>query len=160
MLIIEVDATDDPAHGQQQLIGYNDFYGQWMYHPLVIHEGCTGCILGTFLRPGQAHSAENILSALEPVILRLQEAYPHTPIFLRADSGFAGPKLYEFCESHEIGFTIAAPSNAVYKRRRHTPSAAVQSRSADLRKYPTLLDTHRLRVAQPATAAADDRRRL
>ena len=117
VLIIEVDATDDPAHGQQQLIGYNDFWGQWMYHPLLVHEGVTGCILGTFLRPGEAHSAENILSALEPIILRLKEAYPHTPIFLRADSGFAGPKLYGFCENHDIGFTIAAPSTAVYKRR-------------------------------------------
>lgn len=47
MLIIELDSTDDPAHGQQQLIGFNGFHSQWMYHPLVIHEGVTGCILGT-----------------------------------------------------------------------------------------------------------------
>ncbi len=117
MLIIELDSTDDPAHGQQQLIGFNGFHSQWMYHPLVIHEGVTGCILGTFLRPGDAHSSESALIALRPIIRRLKEAFPHAPISLRADSGFAGPKLYEFCEGEGIGFTIAAASNAVFKRQ-------------------------------------------
>jgi hypothetical protein len=117
LLIIELDSTDDPAHGQQQLIGFNRFYGQWMYHPLVIHEGVTGCILGTFLRPGNAHAAESAISALRPIIRRLKQAFPHTPIYLRADSGFEGPKLYELCESEGIDFTIAAGATAVYKRR-------------------------------------------
>jgi hypothetical protein len=44
LLVIELDSTDDPAHGQQQLIKYNGFHGQYMYHPLVIHEGVTGAI--------------------------------------------------------------------------------------------------------------------
>ncbi len=117
LLIIELDSTDDPAHGQQQLIKYNGFHGQHMYHPLLIHEGLTGAILGTFLRPGEAHSSENVLTALGPIVERLKEAFPHAPIQLRADIGFAGPDLYEFCESHDIDFTIAAASNEVYKRR-------------------------------------------
>ena len=116
LLIIELDSTDDPAHGQQQLIKYNGFHGQHMYHPLVIHEGVTGAILGTFLRPGDAHSAESALTALRPIINRLKEAFEHTPIYLRADIGFAGPKLYEYCESNGIDFVIAAASTAVYKR--------------------------------------------
>ena len=117
LLIIELDSTDDPTHGQQQLTGFNGFHGQHMYHPLLIHEGLTGAILGTFLRPGEAHSAEDALTALRPIVERLKEAFPHTPISLRADIGFAGPELYEFCESHDIDFTIAAASNEVYKRR-------------------------------------------
>jgi hypothetical protein len=116
ILIIELDSTDDPAHGDQQLIKYNGFYGQWMYHPLVIHDGVTGAILGTFLRPGDAHSSESALTALRPIIARLKEAFPHTLIYLRADIGFAGPKLYEYCESQGIDFVIAAASTAVYKR--------------------------------------------
>lgn len=117
LLIIELDSTDDPAHGQQQLIGFNNFYGQWMYHPLLIHEGVTGCILGTFLRPGNAHSAESVLTALRPIIARLKEAFPHTPIYLRADGGFEGPRLYEFCEAEGIDFTIAVGATAIHQRR-------------------------------------------
>jgi hypothetical protein len=114
-LIIELDSTDDPAHGQQQLIAFNGFFNQYMYHPLLIHEGRTGCLLGTFLRPGNAHAAEDVLPALEPIILRLKAAFPHTRIELRADAGFAVPRLYEFCERHHIGFTIAIAANDAFK---------------------------------------------
>lgn len=116
LLIIELDSTDDPAHGQQQLIGFNGFYGQYMYHPLLIHEGTSGCILGTFLRPGNAHAAEDVLPALEPIVKRLQAAFPNTHIELRADAGFAVPRLYRFCERHGIGFTIAIATNRVLHR--------------------------------------------
>ena len=125
LLIIELDSTDDPAHGQQQLVGFNGFHRQWMYHPLLIHEGVTGAILGTFLRPGDAHSSESALIALRPIVRRLKEAFAHAPIYLRADSGFAGPKLYEFCEGEGIGFTIAAACNAVFKR--HTDELQQQA---------------------------------
>jgi len=117
VIILEVDSTDDPAHGQQQLIAFNGFYNQYMYHPLLIHEGISGCLLGTFLRPGNAHPAEDVLSALQPIVHRLKAAFPHAIIWLRADAGFAGPKLYQFCERHKIGFTIAIGSNEVFKRQ-------------------------------------------
>lgn len=117
VIILEADSTDDPAHGQQQLIAFNGFHNQYMYHPLLIHEGRTGCILGTFLRPGNAHAAENILSALEPIVLRLKAAFPHATILLRADAGFAVPRLYDFCERHKIGFTIAIGANETFRNQ-------------------------------------------
>ncbi len=88
-----------------------------MYHPLLIHERLTGSILGTFLRPGNAHCAENVISALRPIVTHLQQAFPHALVLLRADSGFATPRLYQLCEAHGIGFTIAVPANQVLKRR-------------------------------------------
>ena len=59
VLIIELDSTDDPVHGQQLLIAFNGFFNQYIYHPLLIHQGRTGCLMGTFLRPGNAHAAED-----------------------------------------------------------------------------------------------------
>lgn len=120
VLILEGDSTDDPCHGQQQLIAFNGFHNQYMYHPLLIHEGQTGCLLGTFLRPGNAHAAEDVLSALEPIVMRLKAAFPHTILELRADAGFAVPRLYEFCERHKIGFTIAIGANEVVKNQAET----------------------------------------
>lgn len=116
LLILELDSTDDPAHGQQELIEFNGFHNQYMYHPLLIHEGLSGCLLGTFLRPGNAHAAENVLSALRPIVERLKEAFPRATLLLRGDAGFAVPELYQFCESHGIEFTIALPANEVFKR--------------------------------------------
>ncbi len=120
VIILELDSTDDPAHGQQQLIAFNGFFNQYMYHPLLVHEGRTGCILGTFLRPGNAHAAEDVLPALEPIVARLKAAFPHTIIELRADAGFAVPRLYDFCERHKIGFTIAVGANEVFKNQAET----------------------------------------
>ncbi|MBW2140516.1 MAG: transposase, partial [Deltaproteobacteria bacterium] len=41
-LMLDLDATDDPTHGQQQLTFFHGFYGQYMYHPLLIFDGATG----------------------------------------------------------------------------------------------------------------------
>ncbi len=140
MLVIELDSTDDPAHGEQQMALFNGFHGQRMYHPLVIHEGMTGCILGAFLRPGNAHSAESALIALRPIIARLKEAFPYTPIYLRADSGFAGPELYEYCESQGIDFTIADKGNRTYKRRSDDLLALAKARYEATGSKVTLYD--------------------
>jgi hypothetical protein len=147
MLVIELDSTDDPAHGEQQMALFNGFYGQYMYHPLVIHDGLTGCILGAFLRPGNAHSAESVLIALRPIIARLKEAFPHAPIYLRADSGFAGPRLYEYCESQGIDFTIADKANCTYKRRSDELLALAEARYEATGRKVTLYD-HRPHQAQ------------
>lgn len=120
VIILEADSTDDPAHGQQQLIAFNGFHNQYMYHPLLIHEGISGCILGTFLRPGNAHAAENVLSALEPIVRRLKTAFAHATILLRADAGFAAPRLHDFCERHTIGFTIAIGANEAFRNQAET----------------------------------------
>ena len=77
-----------------------------MYHPLLIHEGITGCVLGTFLRPGNASASENGRAALAPILTRLKAAFAHALILLRADAGLAGPRLYQFCPAHGIGFTM------------------------------------------------------
>jgi len=117
VIIIDVDSTDDPTHGQQQFSAFNGFYNQHMYRPLLIHEGLTGCILGTFLRPGNAHDTENLLAALKPIITRLREAFPYALIDLRADAGFEGPKLYDFCETNNVGFTVGVGTNQALKRK-------------------------------------------
>ena len=53
---IDIDATDDPTHGKQQLSMFNGFYGQFMYNELLFHDGDTGQIIVPVLRPGNRHS--------------------------------------------------------------------------------------------------------
>ena len=54
-IILDIDSTDDPAHGAQQLSLFHDYYGQNMYHPLVIFDGVSGFPLTVVLRPGNSH---------------------------------------------------------------------------------------------------------
>ncbi len=92
-LVLDMDSTDDPTHGQQQLTFFHGFHEQYMYHPLLIFDGATGFPLAAVLRPGNVHAGHRCAAILKRVITRLKQAYPETTIFLRADAGFALPAL-------------------------------------------------------------------
>ncbi|MCG8384925.1 MAG: transposase [Cytophagales bacterium] len=57
-LIIDIDATDDPTHGRQQLSMFNGYHGRWMYNELFFHDGQTGQIIVPVLRPGNSHTSK------------------------------------------------------------------------------------------------------
>jgi hypothetical protein len=116
-ILLDVDSTDDPTHGQQQLSFFNGGYGQHMYHPLLIFERHTGCLLAARLRPGTASSHARIVPLLLRLVPRLQQEFPGVRIQLRADAGFALPLLYEFCEFFGIQYAIGMSANPLFQRR-------------------------------------------
>jgi hypothetical protein len=116
-ILLDLDSTDDPTHGQQQLSFFNGAYGQHMYHPMLIFERHTGSLLAARLRPGNASSHARIVPMLLRLLPRLQSAFPGVPIKLRGDAGFALPLLYQFCEFFGIHYTLGIPANCVFKRR-------------------------------------------
>src|SRR6202140_327277 len=111
-ILLDVDSTDDPTHGQQQLSFFNGAYGQHRYHPMLIFERHTGCLLAARLRPGPASSHARIVPLLLRLVPRLQREFPNGPIKLRADAGFAPPLLYEFCEFFGIQYAIGIGTNS------------------------------------------------
>ena len=111
-ILLDVDSTDDPTHGQQQLSFFNAGYGQYMYHPLLVFERHSGCLLAARLRRGTAASNARIIPLLLRLVPRLQKEFPKVRIKLRADAGFALPLLYEFCEFFDIQYTIGIASNS------------------------------------------------
>jgi hypothetical protein len=82
-----------------------------MYHPLLVFDGSTGFPLAAVLRPGNAHAAHRATAVLKRLIKKLKNAYPGTPILLRADAGFAVPALYTLCEQEGIYYTIGLITN-------------------------------------------------
>ena len=111
-ILLDVDSTDDPTHGQQQLSFFNAGYDQHMYHPLLIFERHTGCLLAARLRRGTAASHARIIPLLLRLVPRLQREFPKARIQLRADAGFALPWLYEFCEFFGISYVIGIAANS------------------------------------------------
>lgn len=116
-ILLDIDSTDDPTHGQQQLSFFNGAYGQHMYHPMLVFERHTGCLLVARLRPGNASSHARIVPMLLRLVPRLQAAFPDIPIKLRGDAGFALPLLYEFCDFFGIQYALGIPANSVFQRR-------------------------------------------
>src|SRR5215468_5237777 len=116
-ILLDIDSTDDPTHGQQKLSFFNGAYDQHMYHPMLIFERHTGCLLSARLRPGNASSHARIVPMLLRLVPRLEAAFPGVPIKLRGDAGFALPLLYDFCEFFGIQYAIGIAANSVFQHR-------------------------------------------
>ena len=114
-IILDVDPTDDPCHGAQQLALFNGFYDQYMYLPLLVFDRESGMLVGVRLRAGNVHAAHGIVGTLKPIVAALRKAFPRTRIIVRADAGFAVPALYEFCERHGLHYLIGIASNEPFK---------------------------------------------
>ena len=110
-VLLDFDATDDPAHGEQEGSYYHGYYGHHMYHPLVVFDGETGQLVTAILRAGNTHASRGALAILKRIVGRLREAWPGVKIDIRADAGFAVPAVYEWCEREGVGYTIGLISN-------------------------------------------------
>jgi hypothetical protein len=115
-LTLDLDATDDPCHGQQQLVFFHGFYEQYQYLPLIISCEETKQILWAALRPGKVHAALGADQDLEYVVTRLRQAWPDVVIHVRGDAGFGVPWMYEVCERLHLIYTFGLSANAVLKR--------------------------------------------
>jgi hypothetical protein len=111
-VLLDFDSTDDPAHGEQEGVRYHGYFGQHMYHPLLVFDGETGQFVTALLRPGNAHAGAGALSVLKRLVGKLREQWPKVKIEIRADAGFALPAVYEWCEAEDIHYTIGLVPNS------------------------------------------------
>lgn len=110
-IVLDFDGTDDPAHGEQEGVAYHGYYRQYMYHPLLVFDGATGQLITAVLRPGTAHASRFAVLTLRRLVRRLRQAWPDVAILLRADSGFAIPRLFAWCDAHAVDYTIGLIPN-------------------------------------------------
>jgi hypothetical protein len=111
VIVIDIDATDDPTHGHQQLSFFHGYYDEHMYHPLLVFDGLTGFPMACVLRAGNTHASHGSVAVLKRIIKRLKRAYGGAQIVLRADAGFAIPSLYRLCEKEHIHYVIGLITN-------------------------------------------------
>jgi hypothetical protein len=116
-VILDVDPSDDPTHGQQVLSFFHGYFDQHQYFPLFVFDGETGFPLAAWLRPGTVHASCGAVAALRPIVAALRAAWPDVLILVRGDSGLAVPELYEFCEAEGLLYAFGYASNAVLQER-------------------------------------------
>lgn len=116
-IIIDIDATDDPTHGNQQMSMFNGFYGQFMYNELFFHDGETGQIILPVLRPGNSHSNKWYVSILKRIVERIRSSYPEMEIYIRADSGFSCASFYTLATQYNLLYAVGIASNTILKKR-------------------------------------------
>jgi hypothetical protein len=110
-ILLDLDGTDDPTHGEQEGSAYHGYYRQHMYHPLLIFDGETDQLITAILRPGTVHASRGVVAILKRIVRTLRARWPDVAVELRADSGFAVPALYAWCEAEGIAYTIGLPTN-------------------------------------------------
>lgn len=115
-VIIDLDPTDDPTHGQQQLTFWHGYYEQHQYFPLLVFEGETGLPLAAWLRPGKVGAAAGTVDVLREVVTQLRAHWPEVAIFVRGDHGVASPDMYDYCESEGLFYAFGYAANDVLKR--------------------------------------------
>ena len=115
-ILLDLDGTADPAHGEQEGVKYHGYYRQHMYHPLLVFDGDTGQLITAVLRPGNVHGSAFVVLVLRRLLRKLRAAWPDVAVELRADSGFAIPRLYAWCEAHAVDYTIGLIPNPVLER--------------------------------------------
>ncbi len=110
-IVLDFDSTADPTHGDQEGSYYHGYYGQHMYHPLVVFDGETGQLVTAVLRAGNTHASRGAVAILKRVVGVLRGSWPGVSIEIRADAGFAVPSVYDYCEQEGIGYTVGLISN-------------------------------------------------
>jgi Transposase DDE domain group 1 len=111
-IVLDFDATDDPTHGDQEESYYHGYFGEHIYHPLLVFDGQTGQLITALLRAGNAHASRSTVAILKRLVGLLRSAWPDVELELRADAGFAVPAVYEYCEDEGISYTIALITNS------------------------------------------------
>ena len=111
-VLLDLDSTDDPTHGEQEGSSYHGYYRQHMYHPLLVFDGDTDQLITAVLRHGTAHASRGVVAVVKRLVAAIRARWPQVAIELRADSGFAIPALYAYCEREHIDYTIGLPPNA------------------------------------------------
>jgi hypothetical protein len=110
-IVLDLDGTDDPTHGQQEGSAYHGYYRQHMYHPLLVFDGETNQLITAVLRPGNTHGSTGVKAVLKRIVAALQARWPGVTIEVRLDSGGAVPAIYDWCEAEGIAYTIGLITN-------------------------------------------------
>jgi hypothetical protein len=105
-ITIDLDPTDDPTHGAQQLSFFNGRYDTWCYLPmagfLTFNREPEHYLFTYLLRAGNAPAKQRAIGILRRVIERLRNAFPRARLLVRLDGGFAGPAMFDFLESVHV----------------------------------------------------------
>src|SRR5690606_25084018 len=107
-LILDMDSSVSPTHGEQEGSAYNGHFGCDCYHPLFVFNQ-DGDVEQALLRKGNVASAKDWKSVLEPLIARYHDT--DVPKFFRGDAAFAIPGLYELLEAGDYRYAIRLKSN-------------------------------------------------
>ena len=117
-IVVDLDHSEDPTHGQQVFSFYNGHYRHHCYLPLYVFEGLSGRLVTAVLRPGKTPTGRENAMIVKRILTRLREHWPETHIVIRGDGHFSNPELMDLVELDPLAdFVCGLSANPVLKRR-------------------------------------------
>ena len=117
-VILDIDASDDPCHGQQELEGFNGYYDSHCYLPLFLHltdDQGHQWPLAALLRPGRTKPIAGVRTLLRHAVRMLRQRWPDIEILVRADGGFGCEQVFRYCDALQVQYVIGMPTNNCLK---------------------------------------------
>ncbi len=108
-IVLDLDATDDAVHGNQEGRFFHGYYGHYCYLPLYIF--CGEHLLGARLRPSNIDASAGCLEEVERIVGQIRQAWPEVKVTLRGDSGFCREELMNWCEAHQVDYVLGLAKN-------------------------------------------------
>src|ERR1700761_1275759 len=108
-IILDLDATDDPLHGNQEGRFFHGYYDCHCYLPLYVF--CGRHLLAAKLRRSNIHASAGAVEEIARIIAQIRHRWPKTRILLRGDSGFAREALMSWCETNRVDFLFGLARN-------------------------------------------------
>jgi hypothetical protein len=108
-IVLDLDATDDPLHGQQEGRFFHGYYRHYCYLPLYIF--CGEFLLWAELRRSNIDASAGSVEALEAIVGRIRARWPEVEIWIRADSGFAREAILAWCEANDVQYVLGLARN-------------------------------------------------
>jgi len=113
-VILEVDVSDDPCHGQQEFEFFSGYYDEHCYLPLYVHiTGGDGRrrLIAALLRHGKAYVTHGLFGTLSRIVGVLRDRFPKLKVILRADGSFGIEGVISWCEKSGVDYVLGLPTN-------------------------------------------------
>jgi hypothetical protein len=123
---LDLDATDDPLHGDQLGKFFHGYYRHYCYLPLYIF--CGNHLLCARLRPADIDGAAGSVKELTRIVNQIRQSWPEVRIMVRGDSGFCRGSLMDWCEQHDVDYVLGLAKNERLKRE-------IESELTDAREH-------------------------
>jgi hypothetical protein len=139
-IVLDIDDTEDRAHGSQELALFHAHHGGRCFLPIHVYEAITGKPVAVILRPGKTPDGAEVALVLRHVIGRIRARWPKVDILVRGDSHYGRPEAMAWCERNRVGYAFGLSGNKVLLR--HVASLAeavavvrVEGRADKVRRY-------------------------
>jgi hypothetical protein len=112
-LVLDIDDTCDPAHGQQQLALFHAHYNERCFLPIHVYEASSGKPVAVILRPGKTPDGTEVMLVLRHIVAAIRRRWPKVDILVRGDSHYARHEAMSWCERNRVAYIFGLAGNRV-----------------------------------------------